>query len=149
MNVEHKSFSWTLRAVHTILQNMATILVIEDYSDSRELLCSLLRRKGYDVIEAENGKEGLLEASRRSPDLILMDLAMPEMDGVETARRLRQVPKLSLTPIFVVSAYTTEEVKQDAAAAGCAEIFNKPYDSDRLLEKIEEHLKKPAPTPDL
>src|SRR5438105_495200 len=95
-----------------------TILVIEDYPDTRELLSSLLRRKGYEVVEAENGKEGLLIASRKNPDLILMDLALPELDGVETAQRIHKVPKLSQTPIFVVSAYVTEEVMADAFAAG-------------------------------
>ena len=118
----------------------ATILVIEDYSDTRELLSALLRRKGYNVVGAANGKEGLLEASRTHPDLILMDLALPEMDGVETAERIHSVPKLSETPIFVVSAYVTEEVKAAAIAAGCTEIFTKPIDVADLLERIKEVL---------
>ncbi len=113
-----------------------TILVIEDYPDIRQLLSSLLRKKGYEVIEAENGKEGLLLASQKHPDLILMDLALPEMDGVEAARRIHEVPKLSEIPIFVVSAYLTEEVKADARAAGCTEVFTKPLDVERLLKKI-------------
>lgn len=118
----------------------ATILVIEDYSDTRELLSTLLRRKGYNVVEAANGKEGLLEASRTHPDVILMDLALPEMDGVETAKRIHEVPKLSETPIFVVSAYVTEEVKAAAIAAGCTEIFTKPIDANDLLARIKEVL---------
>jgi CheY-like chemotaxis protein len=118
----------------------ATILVVEDYSDTRELLSTLLRRKGYNVVGASNGKEGLLEASRTHPDLILMDLALPEMDGVETAQRIHSVPKLSETPIFVVSAYVTEEVKAAAIAAGCTEIFTKPIEVADLLERIKEVL---------
>jgi CheY-like chemotaxis protein len=118
----------------------ATILVIEDYSDTRELMSALLRRKGYNVVGAANGKEGLLEASRTHPDLILMDLALPEMDGVETAERIHAVPKLSETPIFVVSAYVTEEVKAAAIAAGCTEIFTKPIEVAELLERIREVL---------
>src|SRR5437879_12288710 len=90
-----------------------TILVIEDYRDTRALLSSLLRAKGYKVIEAGDGREGLLQANRVAPDLILMDLAMPRMDGVEAARQLRQRHSLSRTPIFAVTAYGTPEVKRD------------------------------------
>jgi CheY-like chemotaxis protein len=116
------------------------ILVIEDYSDSRTLLSSLLRAKGYKVVEARDGKEGLLQANRITPDLILMDLAMPEMDGVEATRRLRQRHTLSRTPIFAISAYATADVKHDCLAAGCAEVFLKPLDIESLLRKIKATL---------
>lgn len=116
------------------------ILVIEDYSDSRTLLSSLLRGKGYKVVEARDGKEGLLQANRITPDLILMDLAMPEMDGVEATRRLRQRNTLARTPIFAISAYATADVKHDALAAGCAEVFLKPLDIESLLGKIKATL---------
>lgn len=118
----------------------ATILVIEDYSDTRELLAALLQRRGYNVIEAEDGVEGLLKAGWMYPDLIIMDLSLPEMDGVETARRIHAQAKLSQIPIFVVSAYLTEAVQADVRAAGCVEIFPKPFDSDTLLERIAETL---------
>ena len=114
----------------------ATILVIEDYSDTRELLAALLLRRGYNVIEAEDGIEGLLKAGWMYPDLIIMDLSLPEMDGVEVARRIHAQGKLSQIPIFVVSAYLTEAVKADVRAAGCVEIFSKPFDAEALLEKI-------------
>jgi CheY-like chemotaxis protein len=113
-----------------------TILVIEDYSDTRELLSVLLRKKGYNVLEAEDGLEGLLKANGCDPDLILMDLALPEMDGIEAARRIREIPKLSRVPIFVVSAYLTKDVEADVRAAGCLEMFGKPFDFDSLLESI-------------
>src|SRR6266403_5229129 len=116
------------------------ILVIEDYSDSRTLLSALLRSKGYKVVEARDGKEGLLQASRTSPDLILMDLAMPEMDGVEATRQLRQRHILARTPIFAISAYATADVKQDAMAAGCAEVFLKPLEIEKLLGRIKATL---------
>ena len=116
------------------------ILVIEDYSDSCTLLSSLLRARGYKVVEARDGKEGLLQANRITPDLILMDLAMPEMDGVEATRRLRQRHALSRTPIFAITAYGTSDVKHDALAAGCAEVFLKPLDIERLLGKIKATL---------
>jgi len=118
----------------------STILVIEDYSDSRTLLSAWLRAQGYKVIEARNGKEGLLQANRVIPDLILMDLAMPELDGVEAARQIRNRHLLSQTPIFAISAYTTRDVKVDAVAAGCTEVFGKPLDLKALLEKIRATL---------
>jgi CheY-like chemotaxis protein len=118
----------------------ATILIIEDYSDTRELLSAMLRGKGYKVIEAEDGLEGLLKATAMYPDLIIMDLSLPEMDGVEAARRIHRQAKLSHIPIFVVSAYLTEEVKQDVSAAGCVEVFPKPFDADSLMRKISDRL---------
>jgi CheY-like chemotaxis protein len=114
----------------------ATILVVEDYSDTREMLAVLLRGRGYKVIEAEDGVEGLLKAGWVYPDLIIMDLSLPEMDGVEVARRIHAQAKLSQTPIFVVSAYLTEAVKADVQSAGCVETFPKPFDAETLLAKI-------------
>ena len=117
-----------------------TILIIEDYSDTRELLSAMLRGKGYKVLEAEDGLEGLLKATAMYPDLIIMDLSLPEMDGVEAARRIHSQAKLTHIPIFVVSAYLTEEVKEDVCVAGCVEIFPKPFDAELLLKKITEQL---------
>jgi two-component system chemotaxis response regulator CheY len=114
----------------------ATILVVEDYSDTRELLATLLQRRGYNVIEAEDGVEGLLKAGWMYPDLIIMDLSLPEMDGVEAARRIHAQAKLSRIPIFVVSAYLTDEVEADVRAAGCVEIFSKPFDPRVLMERV-------------
>jgi CheY-like chemotaxis protein len=119
---------------------LSTILVIEDYPDSRTLLSSLLRAKGYKVVEAGDGREGLRQAYRATPDLILMDLAMPEMDGIEATRQLRQRHTLSHTPIFAISAYATSDVEDDAIAAGCAEVFAKPLDVESLLGRIKATL---------
>ena len=121
-------------------QNASTILVIEDYSDSCTLLSAWLRSKGYKVVEARDGKEGLLQANRVTPDLILMDLAMPELDGVEAARQMRKRHVLSHTPIFAISAYLTQDVKTDARAAGCNEVFAKPLDLEALLRRIKAAL---------
>jgi CheY-like chemotaxis protein len=117
-----------------------TILVIEDYSDTRELLSGILRYQGYNVIEAEDGLQGLLKAIANYPDLIIMDLTLPEMDGIELARRIHGEPKLARTPIFVVSAYLTEAIKSDARTAGCIEAIAKPFDAEALLEKISRVL---------
>lgn len=127
-------------AVSTAAQ-APTILVIEDYSDTRELLSALLRGRGYHVIEAEDGLEGLLKATGMYPDLIIMDLSLPEMDGVEAARRIHTQAKLAHIPIFVVSAYLTEDVRSDVREAGCVEVFPKPFDADELLERISQTLR--------
>ena len=119
-----------------------TILVIEDYSDTRDLLSTLLQSEGYNVVEAEDGIEGILKAGWLYPDLILMDLSLPEMDGVEAAAHIHSQPKLSRIPIFVVSAYLTKEVERDARAAGCVEAFSKPLDTEALLEKIATTLSR-------
>lgn len=117
-----------------------TILVIEDYSDTRALLSALLHSHGYNVVEAEDGIEGILKAGWLYPDLILMDLSLPEMDGVEAAARIHAQAKLSRIPIFVVSAYLTEEVERDVRAAGCVELFTKPFDAPTLMERISAAL---------
>jgi CheY-like chemotaxis protein len=117
-----------------------TILVVEDHSDSRSLLSAWLRAKSYKVVEARNGREGLLQANRVIPDLILMDLTLPELDGVEATRQIRKRHVLSQTPIFAISAYATHEIKADALAAGCTEVFGKPLDFEALLGKIRDTL---------
>lgn len=121
-------------------QRASTILVVDDYDDNRNLLSAWLRNKGFKVVEAEDGKEGVLQANRSHPDLILMDLAMPELDGVEATRQIRQWQSFSRIPIFAITAYGTYDVKQDALAAGCNEVFNKPLDLETLLGKIKSTL---------
>ena len=118
-----------------------TVLVIEDYSDTRMLLSSFLRAHGFKVIEARDGKEGFIQANRVIPDLILMDLALPKMDGIETTRRIRQRHALSQTPIFAISAYATGDVARDAVEAGCTEVFGKPFEAAHLLERIHANLR--------
>jgi len=121
-----------------------TVLVVDDYSDTRTLIATMLRTRGFNVIEAEDGLEGLLKASGMYPDLIIMDLSLPEMDGVEAARRIHASPKLSRIPIIVVSAYLTEEVKADIRAAGCLAAFPKPFDTETLLDMITSAIRKEA-----
>ena len=116
------------------------ILIVEDYPDTRMLLSSLLRSKGYMVVEAGDGKEGVQQANRTNPDLILMDLALPELDGVEATRQIRQRQSHSQTPIFAVSAFATSDVQQDALDAGCNEVFTKPLEIEPFLGKIRATL---------
>jgi len=121
-------------------QNTSTILVVDDYPDNRTLLSAWLRGKGFQVVEAEDGKEGVLQANRAHPDLILMDLAMPELDGVEATRQIRERQTTAQTPIFAITAYGTYDVKKDALAAGCNEVFTKPLELESLLNKIKSTL---------
>lgn len=116
------------------------ILIVEDYADTRTLLSSLLRSRGYMVIEAGDGREGVQQANRVNPDLILMDLALPELDGVEATRQIRQRNAHSKTPIFAVSAFATSDVQQDALDAGCNEVFTKPLEIEPFLGKIRATL---------
>src|SRR5207249_8308276 len=97
--------------------------VIDDYSDNRTLLSAWLRAKGFKVVEAKDGTEGVVQANRSNPDLILMDLAMPELDGVEATRQIRQRNTLAQMPIFAITAYGTHDVKADALSAGCNEVL--------------------------
>jgi two-component system, cell cycle response regulator DivK len=117
------------------------ILVIEDYSDTRQLISMLLKKRGYNVIEAEDGMEGFLKATGTKPDLIIMDLALPQMDGIEAARRIHETPKLSHVPIIALSAYLTPEVEEAVLKAGCVEMFPKPFDFESLLDCIDSTLK--------
>ena len=116
------------------------ILVVEDYPDTRTLLSSLLRSKGYMVVESADGEEGVQLANRVNPDLILMDLALPQLDGVEATRQIRQPNAHAQTPIFAISAFATSDVQQDALAAGCNEVFTKPLEIEPFLVKIRATL---------
>jgi CheY-like chemotaxis protein len=118
-----------------------TILVVDDYSDTRELLSLLLCRQGYKVVEAESGLEGFLRASGSPPDLIIIDLALPGLEGIQAVRRIHNTAGLSRIPIFAVSAYLTPQVEAEARAAGCIEMFGKPFDLDSLLETINATLR--------
>ncbi len=127
----------------------STILVVDDYSDNRHLLAAWLRAKGFKVVEANDGKEGVLQANRSNPDLILMDLAMPELDGVEATRQIRQRQVFAHTPIFAISAFATYDVKQDALDAGCNDVLAKPLDLETLLKKIRSALDPQSARPPL
>lgn len=124
---------------------LPTILVVDDYADNRVLLSAWLRAKGFQVVEAGDGREGVLQANRSHPDLILMDLAMPELDGIEATRQLRQRRSFSTTPIFAISAFATWDVREDALEAGCTEVFSKPLDLAFLLTKIQTTLNHMQP----
>jgi len=116
------------------------ILVVEDQEDNRRILRDLLTSNGYDLVEAENGEQALEMAERRRPDLILMDVQIPLLDGYEVTRRLKADPVLRAIPIIVVTSYALSGDESKARAAGCNGYVSKPYSTRQLLAKIREYV---------
>ena len=109
-----------------------TVMVVEDFEDNRFMMRRLLEMSGYRVVEAVNGQEAVEIALRERPDLILMDLSLPLLDGLAATRRIREQPDLRQVPIVAVSAHDTADFHADALAAGCNEYVTKPIDFDQL-----------------
>ena len=116
------------------------ILVVEDQEDNRQILRDLLGNAGYELIEAENGEEALVAVARQRPDLILMDIQLPVMDGYEATRRIRTNPDLKSVPIIAVTSYALAGDESKALAAGCDGYVSKPYSPRELLAKVRAHL---------
>lgn len=109
-----------------------TVMVVDDNEDLREMLRFMVERLGYQVVEAENGREAVEIARRRCPDLILMDLSMPVMDGFAATRLLREIEDMCHVPIVAISANRREQSQTDAFAAGCNEYLTKPVNFHQL-----------------
>jgi len=116
------------------------ILVIEDQEDNRQIVRDLVTASGYELIEATTGEDGLDAAAREQPDLILMDIQLPGIDGYEVTRRIKADPKLSKIPIIAVTSYALSGDDKKAFAAGCDGYVTKPYSPRLLLAKIREYL---------
>jgi CheY-like chemotaxis protein len=112
-----------------------TILVADDFDDTRLLLRTWLERKGFRVVEAENGLEAVDMAQHESPDLIIMDMQMPYLDGLAATRKIREMKQLGALPIVAVSAYGADQFRAQAIAAGCDEYVSTPFEPT-ALEKI-------------
>ena len=109
-----------------------TILLVEDFADSRVMLRQLLEMDGYRVIEATNGRQAVEFAGSESPDLILMDLSLPELDGLSATKLIRSLEAPAATPIIALTAHDPEQFYDAALAAGCNEYVTKPLDFDLL-----------------
>jgi len=116
------------------------ILVIEDQEDNRRIVRDLLTSAGYDLIEAVTGEEGVTLAETQRPDLILMDIQLPGLDGYEATRRIKANPALRHIPIIVVTSYALSGDEAKAREAGCDGYVAKPFSPRVLLAKIREHL---------
>ena len=123
---------------------MARILCIEDNDDNLFMLHRRLSRAGFEVALARDGAQGLAEAISSPPDLIVMDLNLPVLDGWEATRRLRSRPETKTIPIIVLSAHSGEVHRQKALASGCDEFEAKPVNFDGLIEKIRFLLSRSA-----
>ena len=116
------------------------VLVVEDQEDNRQIVRDLLTTTDYEVIEAENGEEALAAIAKQRPDLILMDIQLPVMDGYEATRRIKADPALRAIPIIAVTSYALSGDEEKARAAGCDDFVPKPFSPRQLLAKIQKYL---------
>ena len=117
-------------------QQNQQILVVDDSEDMRDLLQRLLQRAGYRVVVAADGQASLTQAKRHQPDLVLMDLSLPDMDGWEAVRHLRKMPEFRTIPIIAVTAHVSPLEAERAMAAGCTAHLGKPFDTRVLLQEV-------------
>jgi two-component system cell cycle response regulator DivK len=116
------------------------ILVVEDQEDNRRIMRDLLTSVGYEVMEAVTGEEGVAAAESHRPDLILMDIQLPGVDGYEATRQIKANPDLHHIPIIVVTSYALSGDDVKAYEAGCDDYVSKPFSPRELLAKIREYL---------
>ena len=116
------------------------ILVVEDQPDNRQIICDMLADTGYETVEAENGEEALAAIAKARPDLILMDIQLPVMDGYAATRRIKTDPALKSIPIIAVTSYALSGEEKKAREAGCDDYVPKPYSPRQLLAKIRRYL---------
>jgi two-component system cell cycle response regulator DivK len=116
------------------------ILVVEDQADNRQILRDLLTSVGYRIVEADNGELGVAAATAQHPDLILMDIQLPVLDGYEATRRIKADPTLKSIPIIVVTSYALSGDEDKARDAGCDAYITKPYSPRQLLAIVRKFL---------
>jgi CheY-like chemotaxis protein len=120
---------------------MPKVLLVEDNEMNRDMLSRRLARHGYDVVVAVDGNEGVRLAESERPDVILMDMGLPEIDGWEATRRIKQSPDTGSIPVIAISAHAMRGDRERALEAGCDDYDTKPIEMTRLLGKIEAALK--------
>jgi two-component system cell cycle response regulator DivK len=116
------------------------ILVVEDQEDNRRIIRDMLSTTDYELTEAKDGEQALAAVAKQRPDLILMDIQLPGIDGYEATRRIKSDPSLNSIPIIAVTSYALSGEEQKARAAGCDDYVAKPYSPRQLLAKIRQHL---------
>ena len=124
---------------------MPRLLLVEDNEEGRDGLSRHLRRKGYEVVTAVDGGQGLEAARAEPPDLVLMDMSLPVLDGWEATRQLKADPRTKHIPVIALTAHAMAGDREKALAAGCDEYDTKPVEFTRLLGKIQGLLGGPAP----
>jgi two-component system cell cycle response regulator DivK len=126
---------------------MSRILYIEDTENNRILVKRRLEKSGHEVVTAENAREGIARALAEMPDLILMDMGMPEIDGWSATRQLKADPELRGIPVIAVTAHAMQGDREKTLQAGCDEYETKPFDFTRLIEKIQTLVASRQPPP--
>ena len=121
---------------------MPKILLVEDNEMNRDMLSRRLEKRGYAVVLAVDGAASIEQAKNEKPDLILMDMSLPVIDGWEATKQIRGIPEIANTPIIALTAHAMASDREKALAAGCDDFDTKPVELPRLLAKIEEMLKK-------
>ena len=125
---------------------MHKVLLVEDNAENCDALSRRLQRRGYDVIIATDGKQGVAMAQAEAPDVILLDISLPEMDGWEVTERLKADQATRPIPVIALTAHAMVSDRVGALRAGCDDYDTKPIDIGRLLSKIETHLNRDATT---
>ncbi|NJN16236.1 MAG: response regulator [Oscillochloris sp.] len=123
---------------------MTKILLVEDNEMNRDMLSRRLQRKGYEVSIAIDGAQGVAKAQVEQPDLILMDMSLPVLDGWEATRQIRTIPTIAAVPVIALTAHAMAGDQEKCFAAGCDDYDTKPVDLPRLLSKIETLLTRTA-----
>ncbi len=118
------------------------ILVVEDQKDDRQIIRDMWAPTDYEITEAEDGQQALEAIAKQRPDLILMEIQLPSMDGYEAMRRMRTDPALLSIPIIAVTSYAPSGEEQKARAAGCSDFVPKPYSPHQLLAKIRQYVSR-------
>ena len=124
---------------------MPKILLVEDDEMNRDMLSRRLERRGYQVVIAVDGEQGMSMAQSEAPDLILMDMSLPTLDGWEAARQLKAAPETRAIPIIALTAHAMVGDREKAIEAGCDDYDTKPVEFQRLVEKIQGILGKETP----
>ncbi len=117
-----------------------TVLVIEDQEDNRRILRDLLASAGFEIVEAVDGERGVAAAAAHVPDLILMDIHLPPIDGLEATRRIKAQAALRHIPIIAVTSYALSGDEAKTREAGCDDYVTKPFSPRQLLAKVKDHL---------
>jgi two-component system cell cycle response regulator DivK len=138
---------WPLTARAQQPERMRRISVLQPGSESdpesqhrKAAFVDLLGNAGYQLVEAENGEEALAAVAKQRPDLILMDIQLPVMDGYEAARRIKSTPDMQAVPLIAVTSYALARDEARALAVGCTAYITKPFSPRALLAKVQEHL---------
>jgi len=118
------------------------VLIIEDYPATTEMIANMLKTEGFDVVTAVDGTSGLAKAKSVKPDLILLDIMMPEMSGFEVCQKIKEDPKTAKIPIIIVSVRTSEDNIKKGKDLGAVDYISKPFDPFKLIEVVKQYFKK-------